>query len=264
VWAPLRPLAWRCKALAAGTRASDGLDAVVLETATRDLVHLSRHLHARGWVANHDGNVSCRLDDGRFLATPTAVSKGDVSPEMLVVLDAEGKVVAGTRRVFSEIALHMAVYRARPDVRWVVHAHPPHATAWAVSGRTFWEEPFLGEPVVSLGAEIPLVDTAEVGTAMTRNDAVLLASHGVLVAGPDAETARLRMELVEHLARIAAIAVPLGGPRALPHEEVERLLAVRGKAGLGPKRQVGVEASPGSMQAVDAAGLVREALKRFG
>lgn len=229
------------------------------EVRTRELVALCHHLHARGWVANHDGNVSCRLDEG-FLASPTAVSKAEVGPEMVVRLDGAGTVVEGTRRVFSEIALHLAAYRARPDAQWVVHAHPPHATAWAVAGRSFWDAPFMAEPVVSLGAELPLVDAAGVEAALRRCDAVLLAGHGVLTLGPDATTARLRMELVEHLARIAALAQPLGGTLPLPHAEVERLLEARAKAGLGPPREAGVEAAPRP----DLRGLVADAIKRLG
>jgi len=230
------------------------------EAATRDLVALARHLHERGWVANHDGNVSCRLDRGEFLATPTAVSKADVGPEMLVRVDEAGKVVGGDRRVFSEMALHLACYRARADICWVVHAHPPHATGWAVTGRSFWDRPFMGEPVVSLGAEIPCVAGSELEAAVARCDVVLLANHGVIAVAADPETARLRMELVEHLARIAAVAEGLGGPRPLPHDEIERLLAARAKAGLGPRADAPSPAAP----AVDAAALVREALGRFG
>ncbi len=233
----------------------------MLESATRDLVHLSRHLHARGWVANHDGNVSCRLPDGRLLATPTAVSKAEVSPEMLVLLDAEGKVVSGTRRVFSEIALHLAVYRARPDVTWVVHAHPPQATAWAVAGRTFWERPFMAEPVVSLGSDIRCVSPGDLPEVIGVSDVVLLRNHGVLAVGPDAETARLRLELVEHVAHIAALAVPLGGPVPLGHDEVEALLAARARAGLGPAAAGPV--AGGSSGSPDAQALVRAALERF-
>lgn len=235
------------------------MPSVDTERCVTELVALCRHLHARGWVANHDGNVSCRLGEDRYLASPTAVSKADVSAEMLVVVDGQGKVISGARRVFSEISLHLAVYQARPDAMWVVHAHPPQATAWAVSGRTFWERPFMGEPVVSLGAEIPCVEARELGAAASTADAILLANHGVVTLGATAEPARLRMELVEHLAGIAALAVPLGGPRALPHDEVERLLAARTKAGLGP----GV-AGPLRSSSVDAAALVQEALKRHG
>lgn len=244
------------------------------ETLARQVAALCQDLHARAWVANHDGNVSVRLGDGRFLASPTAVSKRDVRPESLVVVDGEGKVVQGSRRVFSEMALHLAVYRARPDVRWVVHAHPPHATAWAVAGESFWDAPFLAEAVVSLGDSVPFVNYAMPGSstssleaAFSRADAALLGNHGVLTVGPDAETAFLRMELVEHLARIAALARPLGGARPLPAEDVSKLLDARRKAGLGPEGRANVAAEatpPRAVAATDVDALVRDALRRLG
>ena len=242
------------------------------ESFARALATLCQDVHARGWVANHDGNASVRLDDGRFLASATAVSKRDVRPETLVTVDAEGKVVAGTRKVFSEISLHLAAYRARPDARWVLHAHPPHATAWACTGESFWEAPFLAEAVVSLGERVPVVpyappgsSTASLESALSAADAVLLASHGVLVVGADAEQAFLRMELVEHLARIAAVARSLGGTRPLPANDITALLAARTKAGLGP--QTGGSSFPSPDRApcdkpeVDS--LVRDALRRL-
>lgn len=238
------------------------------EQSGREVAALCLHLHARGWVANHDGNVSTRLAGAegaeRFLASPTAVSKADVRSDMLVEVAAEGdafKVVGGERRVFSEFSLHLAAFRARPDVRWVCHAHPPYATAWAVAGRSFWESPFMGEPVVSLGAEIPVVDGSGLGDALSRCDAVLLMNHGVITVGPDAETARLRMELVEHLAKIAALAEPLGGPRPLPGDQIEKLLAARAKAGLGPAGGGGSYAAVGPKP--DVASLVADALRRY-
>lgn len=245
------------------------------ENARRELVDLCHKLGRREWVANHDGNVSCRLGDGRFLASPTAVHKCDVGHEMLVVVDREGKVVQGTRKVFSEMALHLAIYKARPDVQWVVHAHPPHATAWAVAGESFFEVPFMGEPVVSLGARIPLVpylppggDPGPLEAEIAEVDAVLLANHGAIAVAKDAETAYLRMELVEHVARIAAIARPLGGPRPLPHDAVEKLLEARAKAGLGPPRDgggaAGAGASGGGEAKPDIESLVRETLRRLG
>ncbi len=244
------------------------------EVSARQLSALCHDLHARGWVANHDGNVSVRLDGGRWLASPTAVSKRDVRPETLVEVDGEGKVVAGSRRVFSEMALHLAVYSARPDVRWVVHAHPPYATAWAAVGESFWDAPFLAEAVVSLGERVPLVpyvapggSTGGLAHHVEAADAVLLGNHGVLTVGPDAETAFLRMELVEHLARIASLARPLGGARPLPAEDVAKLLEARKKAGLGPsgRRDAPAAVAPeaaGGRADVDA--LVREALRRLG
>lgn len=237
------------------------------EATGRSLAALARTLHARGWVANHDGNVSCRLDDGRYLATPTAVSKADVQADMLVVLDGDGKVVEGHRRVFSEISLHLAAYRARPDARWVVHAHPPTATGWAVAGQSFFDPPFLKEPVVSLGASVPCVGDDELGSALAQVDAVLLRNHGVVTIGPDAETALLRMELVEHLARIALVARQVGGAIPLSAATVEAALAARAKAGLGPGAASPGASSPAGPAAgppVDAAAVVREALRRFG
>lgn len=233
------------------------------ESLRRELAQLSRTLHARGWVANHDGNVSVRLSNDRFLATPTAISKADARPESLVVVDAEGKVVQGERKVFSEIALHLACFRARPDIRWVVHAHPPTATGWAVAGESFFDPPFMAEPVVSLGPSIPLVPWSSPGgstdpltTAIAGCDAVLLQNHGVITVGAEAELALLRMELVEHLAKIALVARQLGGARPIPAEDVERLAAGRRKAGLAP--------APVVEERPDVADVVREALRRLG
>jgi len=256
---------------ASGTPVATALDPVTMESESRDLVQLCRDVHARGWVANHDGNASVRLGDGRFLASPTAISKRLVAAENLVVVDAEGKVVHGTRKVFSEMALHLAAYRARPEARWVLHAHPPHATAWACAGESFWDSPFLAEAVVSLGEHIPLVSytapggsTAGLEAALATSDAVLLGSHGVLVIAPDAETAFLRLELVEHLARVAAIARPLGGTRGLPSDDVSRLLEARKKAGLGPRTPAeAAPSAPSPNTPADIDSIVREALRRL-
>lgn len=237
------------------------------EALRRDLARLCQRIAARGWVANHDGNVTARLGDGRFLASPTAVAKGDVTPEMLVVVDGEGKVVEGSRRVFGEIGLHLACYRARPDVAWVLHAHPPTATGWAVAGQSFWDTPFMAEPVVSLGDRVPLVPWIPAGApprpveeAIASVDALLLANHGALTVAADADTAFLRMELLEHLAKIALAARQVGGPQPIPVADVERLLEARAKAGLGRVAPVG--GAPAS-ERPDVSSLVRDALKRL-
>ncbi len=194
------------------------------EALRREIVATSRAMFARGWVANHDGNLSARLGDGRLLATPTAVSKGDVEPEWLITLDAAGAVVSGTRKPFGELSLHRAAYAARPDIGVVLHAHPPHATAFAVSGAPL-PHPFIAEAVVSLGPSLPVVPyrrpgheatAAELGAALGQADVVLLAGHGVLSVGGSFEQALLRLELVEHLARIALLAAPSAAPGACP------------------------------------------------
>lgn len=203
----------------------------------------ARELHARGWVANHDGNVSCRDGNG-FVCTPTATSKRVLTDRDSLQLDAAGKVV-GQGKVFGEIGLHLAVYGRRPDVGAVIHAHPPNSTAIAcaatgVLGHPI-ARPFIAEAVVSLGPAIPIVPFAMPGDAAVRAlapwcesvDAVLLGNHGVLAWGADLEQAYLRLELVEHLAKIAIAALPLGGVRPLPADAFAPLLAARAKAGLG-------------------------------
>ncbi len=244
------------------------------EALRRTLAGASRRVHAVGWVAGHVGNLSIRLGEGRFLCTPTSVSKGDVTPEMLLVVDASGRVLQGTRRVFSEWALHAAAYAARPDVGAVLHAHPPTATGFAAAGITL-EAPFLAEPVVSLGARVLLVpwhppgDPAEataLAEALLEADAVLLAQHGALTVGADVEACVLRMELLEHLCRVARVARELGGPRPLPADHVAALLEKRAAAGLGPPAEHGSAAIPPVAAGVspgEGACVVEEALRRF-
>jgi len=212
-----------------------------MRTTRQDMIAASHELARRGWVANHDGNISVRLAEGRYLATPTATAKADVSDRNLIEVDATGKRIAGTARPFSEIALHLAAYRARPDVGAVVHAHPPYATALACSGASLLAAPFMPEAVVSIGATIPTLPFAAPGPEATSLieraagdvDAVLCANHGVFAWGANLEQARLRLELVEHLARIATLAVATGGVRPLPDDVVAALLAKRAKSGLG-------------------------------
>jgi len=207
----------------------------------RAIIEASLALHRRGWVANHDGNLTRRLAAGRYLATPTATSKADVSDAQLIEVDDSGNVVAGRARAFSELAIHLAIYAARDDIGAVIHAHCPYATALACSGNNLIERPFIAEAVVSLGSSIPPLGYTAPGTdtataiakAAADVDAVLCQNHGVFSWGRDLEQALLRMELVEHLARIATLAQATGGVRPLPADALPPLLASRAKAGLG-------------------------------
>lgn len=211
---------------------------------------VARQLHAAGWIANHDGNVTAR-DGARFLATPTATSKRLIGERDLIEVDARGQVV-GRGKVFGEIGLHLVVYERRPDVGCVVHAHPPCATAIASSGNPPGnpiDRPFLAEAVVSLGPRIPRLPYAQPGDAARAAlapwcelvDAVLLGNHGAIAWGADPEQAFLRLELVEHLARIAIAAAPLGGVESLPDAAIAPLLAARARAGIGRAADRAVE-----------------------
>jgi L-fuculose-phosphate aldolase len=207
----------------------------------------SRHLHAAGWVANHDGNVTAR-DGQRFIATPTATSKRLIQERDLIEVDAKGQV-HGAGKVFGEIGLHLVIYERRPDIGAVVHAHPPYATAIASSRGNPIELPFIAEAVVSLGAKIPKLAYAQPGAAARDAlapwcelvDAVLLGNHGVIAWGKDCETALMRLELVEHLAKIATAAAALGGVEPLPESAIQPLLAARAKAGIGRAADRAVE-----------------------
>jgi L-fuculose-phosphate aldolase len=211
------------------------------------LADVARHLHTRGWVANHDGNVTAR-DGSRFLATPTATSKRLITDRELIEVDAKGQVV-GHGKVFGEIGLHLTIYERRPDIHCVVHAHPPNATAISASRGNPIEQPFIAEALVSLGPRIPKIAYAQPGDAARSAlapwcelvDAVLLGNHGVFAWGADPEQALMRLELVEHLAKIAVAAAPLGGIEPLPDSAIAPLLAARAKANIGRAADRAVE-----------------------
>ena len=224
------------------------------EHARAAIVEVGRRLHAREYVASNDGNVSVRLDAGRLLTTPTGVSKGSMTPDMLVVTDFEGRKLAGGRNPSSELLMHLAVYRHRPEVNAVVHAHPPVATGFAVAGIEL-NRAVLAEVVTTLGS-IPIADygtpsTHEladaVGRYITTHDGLLLANHGALTVSGDLMSAYYKMETVEHFARISLVARLLGGERLLSREEVTRLQSLRGTYGIAaPAPFCGIEADGGS------------------
>ncbi len=201
------------------------------------VAQVARRIHAAGWAANHDGNVSVRLGRDRFLITPTATSKAEVTEAMLVVVDGAGALVEGSKKPPGETELHLAAYRARPDVSAVLHAHPPYATAFGVA-RAPLEPICLPEAVVSLGfvptAPFALPRTPHATEAVSRcaaeADAMLLPGNGALTLGPDVALAFLRMELVEQLAKILHHARALGGAQPLPPEELRQLLEQNKKA----------------------------------
>ncbi|MBM4370058.1 MAG: class II aldolase/adducin family protein [Deltaproteobacteria bacterium] len=215
-----------------------------VQALRREVARISRRLWERGWVANHDGNVTVRLEGGRVLATPTAVSKGDVREEDVLVLDgASGKVLSGARRPFSELYLHLEAYRVRDDVHAVVHAHCPVLCSFAVAGLEV-DPAILPEAVVSLGPRIPLAPPALPGSLPAKQqiqalarlfDVILLSSHGPVALGADLEQAYLRLELAEHVAGIQQRATWLGGARRIPEAWLDPLLKSRRKAGLGPE-----------------------------
>jgi L-fuculose-phosphate aldolase len=209
----------------------------------QQICEIGRRMYEKNFVASNDGNISVRLDADRILTTPTGVSKGFMTPESMVIVDLDGRPLS-SGKPSSEILLHLFIYRERPEAQAVVHAHPLHATGFAVAGMSF-EDCVTPEIIVTLGS-IPL---APYGTPSTQklpetlrpfvhhNDAFLLANHGAVTVGKDLWDAYYKMERLEHYAHILFISRQLGGEKLLHREQVQELLDLRGKyghAGLNP------------------------------
>ena len=201
-----------------------------------EIVRYGRMLHERCFVAAMDGNLSVRLKGDRILVTPTCVSKGAMKPDDMVVVDLEGKRVSGRRNVTSEIGMHLLIYRMRPDIQAIVHAHPPTATGFAAAGIPL-TEPLVCEVVMGLGC-IPLARYGTPGTSELAQtlepyvpgyDAILMSNHGVVTYGDTLEHAYMKMETVEHFAQIALVTHLLGRQQPLTGVDVEKLLLARTK-----------------------------------
>jgi len=200
----------------------------------QEIVRYGRMLHERCFVAAMDGNLSIRLKNDRVLVTPTCLSKGAMRPADLVIVDLEGRRVSGRRNVTSELGMHLLIYRLRPDVQAIVHAHPPTATGFAAAGVAL-TEPLVCEVVMGLGC-IPLARYGTPGTSeLTQTlepyvpdyDAILMSNHGVVTYGDTLEHAYMKMETVEHFAQIALVTHLLGRQQPLQAGEVEKLLLAR-------------------------------------
>ena len=212
----------------------------------QDIVHIGKLVYEKGWVAANDGNISVRLDQDRILCTCTGISKGMMTVDDLIVCDLAGNQLEGTRERTSELAMHLTIYRMRPDVMSVVHAHPVVATGFAVAGRPL-NLALLPEVIIGLGC-VPLAEYGTPGTPaiidgmlpyIPKYDAILLSNHGLVSYGEDVYNAFFKMETVEHSARITLVAELLGGPRVLPKEEVDKLFCSRSRYGV--KSQSGME-----------------------
>ena len=201
----------------------------------QQICEIGQRIYNRNMVAANDGNISIKVADDRFLCTPTGVSKGFMTPEMISLVDYDGNVVEqGNFKPSSEIKMHLKVYEMKSDVHAVVHAHPQYATAFAICHKPL-DMAFLPEAIVSLGT-VPLADyglpsTDEIPRAIEKHvkghNALLLANHGALTWGCDILEAYHRMEQLEFLASITFKAMALGTPKEFSEFELERLYKLR-------------------------------------
>ncbi len=228
------------------------------EQLRADIVEVGRRLWTRGYVASNDGNISVRLDDTRLLTTPKSVSKGFMTPDVMVVTDLAGNKLEGSRDPSSELKMHLAVYEHRPEAQAVVHAHPPLSTGFAVAGVPL-DRAVLAEVICTLGS-IPIADyatpsTQELPDAIKRyikaHDGLLLANHGALTVGSDLYNAYYKMETIEHFAQISLVARQLGGERILSRAEVMRLQDLREMYGIRAPAPICADPATGPVAAED-------------
>lgn len=210
----------------------------------KQICDIGKRIYNKGMVAANDGNISVKISDNEFLCTPTGVSKGFMTPEYICKVDKDGNVIQANEgfKPSSEIKMHMRVYKERPDVNAVVHAHPIFATSFAIAGIPL-TQPIMPEAVIALGC----VPIAEYGTPSTNEipdavekylqhyDAVLLANHGALSYSDSLLAAYHKMESLEFYAELLYRSKQLGGPKELSNSQVQRLYEIRRQFGLKGK-----------------------------
>lgn len=210
----------------------------------KEICEIGRRIYAKGMVAANDGNISVKLNDNEFLCTPTGVSKGFMTPDYICKVDKNGKVIqaSGNYKPSSEIKMHMRVYKERPDVKSVVHAHPMYATSFAIAGIPL-SQPIMPEAVITLGcvpiAEYGTPSTDEIPDAVSKYlpyyDAVLLENHGALTYSDSLLSAYYKMESLEFYAQLLYQSKQLGGPQELSESQVQRLYEIRREFGMTGK-----------------------------
>jgi len=206
-----------------------------IQDGKRHICEIGMKMWQAGWVAANDGNITVKLNENLFLATPTGVSKALLEPEMIIMVNENGEALEDSAvRPSSEIKMHMKCYELRDDIGAVVHAHPPTATGFAVAGIPMDGYNMI-ETVITLGS-VPLTPYATPGTDevpaaiapfVPEHDALLLANHGALTLGTDLLTAFYRMETLELWAKISINAHILGGAKELGRENIDKLLYMR-------------------------------------
>jgi L-fuculose-phosphate aldolase len=232
---------------------------MTLESSLRaDIVEVGRRMYAREYTDSNAGNISVRLGEDRLLMTPKSVCKGFMTPDMMCITDLDGRKLQGDRDPSTEMLMHLEVYRQRPDVRAVVHAHPATATGFAVAGIPL-DRAVLAEVLTTLGsipiAEYATPSTAELPDAVRKyikaHDGMLLANHGALTVGPDVFAAYYKMETIEHFAKISLVARMLGRENLITRQEVERLQGLRGTYGIKSPAPICADGSEASGEAAD-------------
>lgn len=210
------------------------------EEAAKAILDIGQRMYMKNFVAANDGNISVKIGDNEFLATPTGVSKGFMTEDMLVVVDCDGNVINGNRKPSSELKMHLRAYKENNEIKSVCHAHPPICTSFSIAGIEL-NSPILAEAVITLG-NVPIAPYAELGTDEVANvispyththNGIMLANHGVVTWADDPYAAYYRLESMEYYANIIMITDKiLGNQNTLTSEQVDRLISMREKFGI--------------------------------
>ena len=208
--------------------------------AKKQIIAVGKRMYDKGFVASNDGNISCRVGPNTIWTTPTGVSKGFMTPDMLVKMNFDGKVLMGKLKPSSEVKMHLRVYNENPDVMAVTHAHPPVATSFAIAGISL-DRAILPEAVVNLGS-VPIAHYATPGSQdvpdsiapyCNTHNAVLLANHGALSWGKDLTEAYHRLESLEYYATVLMYTGRIiGRANELSCSQVNELIDIREKLGI--------------------------------
>ncbi len=204
----------------------------------KEIIEVGRRIWTRGYVGANDGNITVVLNENELLTTPHGVSKGFMTSEMIIKVDRNGKIVSGSSKYHpsSEVKMHLEVYKERPDIKSVIHAHPTYATSFAVAGIPL-DKCVLPEAILVIGsvplAKYGLPSTMELAESIREHikhsDAILLENHGAITLGANLLDAYYKMETLEHAATIVWKAIQLGNVNVLSEHERERLLGLREK-----------------------------------
>jgi len=214
-----------------------------LSKLKEEMCDIGRRIYAKGFAAGNDGNISFRLGPNEVLCTPTQISKGFMKPADLCIVDMEGNQLAGQRKRSSEVLLHLTIMKERPDVKSVVHCHPPHATAFAVAREPIPQcvlpevEVFLGDVPITR-YETPggqkFADTVK--PFVQRANVVILANHGTVSFGESIERAYWWTEILDAYCRILMLAKDLGRVTHLTKDQTKELLDLKAQWGFTDPR----------------------------
>jgi L-fuculose-phosphate aldolase len=217
-----------------------------LHQLKEEICDIGRRIYAKGFAAGNDGNISYRLAANEVLCTPTMICKGFMKPADLCTVDMEGNQLSGQRKRTSEVRLHLAIMKARPEIKSVVHCHPPHATAFAVAREPI-PQCVLPEVEVFLG-DVPITKYETPGNQafadtvlpfVHKSNVIILANHGTVSFGDSVEKAYWWTEILDAYCRILMLARDLGKVTYFDEPKARELLDLKTQWGytdprLGP------------------------------